>query len=113
MAQKNEQNFTLKIYREKYFIFKEEKNLFIFTHTKRFIFYGFKMGRWRIWWWERVYLEVVDLLVGGDDPLRLLLAAVDERLHRAVDAVLHEPPHAEELVAERLQIGLEVVPFHS
>jgi hypothetical protein len=37
---------------------------------------------------------------------------VDEGLDRAVDAVLHEPPHREELVAERLELGLEVVPFH-
>ncbi len=32
---------------------------------------------------------------------------------RAVHALLHEPPHGEELVAERLQLGFEVVPFHS
>ena len=45
--------------------------------------------------------------------LRVLLAAVDERVDRAVHALLHQPPHGEELVPQRLQLGFEVVPFHS
>ena len=59
-----------------------------------------------------VHLEIVDLLVGGDDPLRVLLVAVDEGVDRAVHALLHQPPHGEELVPQVLQLGFEVVPFH-
>ena len=43
---------------------------------------------------------------------RLLLVALDQRLHRAMDAVLDQASHAQELVAQRLQIGVEMVPFH-
>ena len=39
-------------------------------------------------------LEVVDLAVAGDDLLGQLRPALDEGVHRLVDALLHQRAHA-------------------
>ena len=39
-------------------------------------------------------LQVVDLLVGADDQLGLVQAALDQGADRAVDALLHQRAHA-------------------
>ena len=56
-------------------------------------------------------LQIVDVLVRGDDALRRIDAALDEGVGGVVHALLDERAHVQQAVLERLHLLFEMMPL--